>query len=162
MGKVAGRWPWCPHTCTHMYTIHRNTKGGRPKGREETCGQGLSNYVAMLEKQALKSKNSERMHTHANTDTENTVSWSTARSWCGSWLQFSCFCGSLGVCMCGGHWCTLQVTSGEYLTQRRSSRPRTPLLLILCSSPDAGRCRHFPGFYYLKYLEEFSSVPFGP
>lgn len=72
MGKVVGRWP--PHTCTHMYTIHRNTKGGRPKeGREETCGQGLSNYAGMLEKQALKSKNSERMHTHANTDPENTV-----------------------------------------------------------------------------------------
>lgn len=50
MGKVAGRWRWPPHTCTHMYTIHRNTKVGRPKGREGTCGQGLSNYAGMLEK----------------------------------------------------------------------------------------------------------------
>lgn len=61
----------------------------------------------------------------------------------------------------------LECVCGEYLTQSELQAQK-PLLLTLRVVPLSaplqmqGSVHDFPGFCYLKYLEEFSSIPFGP
>lgn len=114
-----------------------------------------------------KGKNSERMHTHANRPREHCHGpWPGA----GVVLGFS-FLVSVRVleCVCvvgTGVPFKLHMestshavgTPGPDATSAHSLRTGA----LVCSSPDAGRYSQLPGFCYLKYLEEFSSIPFGP
>lgn len=112
-----------------------------------------------------KGKNSERMHTHANRPREHCHGpWPGA----GVVLGFS-FLVSVRVleCVCvvgTGVQLHMESTSHAVGTPGPDATSAHSLRIgaLVCSSPDAGRYSQLPGFCYLKYLEEFSSIPFGP
>lgn len=60
MGKVVGGWP--PHTYTHVYTIHRNTKGEAKRRKRGNMRAGAQQLCGNVRELGPKDKNSERMH----------------------------------------------------------------------------------------------------